>query len=713
MHYVTSKEIFLFCILLVFLFLSKELKASIEDYYPYKIYPSASNYGNTGILELPNSRFMEEATLRFNFSSSFPNEFTSLTASPFPWLETTYRYVEIKDQNYGPSRYSGNQSLKDKGFDVKVRLFDEGRYIPSTSIGIRDIAGTALFSSEYLVFTKRFGNFDITSGLGWGLLGMDDNIGNPFESLNESYKTRSIDLGQGGSFSPKLWFSGTTSLLGGIEYDLHKYGLKLKLEYDTTRPEIVNRALKRNSRFNLGINYYLSESIFLGAAFERGDQFRLSFAIRGNFLKDTIPKPKPKNVISLSEDQKRAAFEDKNLFFRSLNRSLRDEAIYIQAANYNLDEVDIAIASTRFQSITRPAGRAARIASALSIDDVKKINVRSMNGDLEVAQISIHRQELDEANIAYGSPLELLEKSTISSKSSTPLYENADFIPTVDFPEFNWTMSPSVRHQIGGPEGFYLGQLFWKTDLSLKLRRNLIIYSSIGINLYDTFDGLNNPSFSTIPKVRSDIQEYLKEGKNNIGRLQAQYFFSPMTDLFFRADLGLLEEMFGGFGGEVLYRPIHKKFSYGFSLHRVKQRGYDQRFSFKDYETTTGHFGLYFDLPREINAQLLIGKYLAGDKGATLNLSRRFESGFTLGIFATKTNLSAEEFGEGSFDKGFYLSIPTKLFYPEFTSGFISFGLHPLTKDGGAFLHQLNSLYSIMGGTNQYSITRDWKDILD
>ena len=104
---------------------------------------------------------------------------------------------------------------------------------------------------------------------------------------------------------------------------------------------------------------------------------------------------------------------------------------------------------------------------------------------------------------------------------------------------------------------------------------------------------------------------------------------------------------------------------------------------------------------------------MAGDKGATLNLSRRFESGFILGVFATKTNLSAEEFGEGSFDKGFYLSIPTKLFYPEFTSGFISFGLHPLTKDGGAFLNQHNSLYSILGDTNLHSITRDWKDILD
>ena len=30
----------------------------------------------------------------------------------------------------------------------------------------------------------------------------------------------------------------------------------------------------------------------------------------------------------------------------------------------------------------------------------------------------------------------------------------------------------------------------------------------------------NNPSSSEIPHVRSDIQDYLKEGKNNIQRMQ-------------------------------------------------------------------------------------------------------------------------------------------------------------------------------------------------
>ena len=60
--------------------------------------------------------FMPEASLRFGFSSSFPYEYTSLTASPFRWLEATYRYAEIKIKIWSSS-YSGNQTLKDKGFD--------------------------------------------------------------------------------------------------------------------------------------------------------------------------------------------------------------------------------------------------------------------------------------------------------------------------------------------------------------------------------------------------------------------------------------------------------------------------------------------------------------------------------------------------------------------------------------------------------------------
>ena len=84
-----------------------------------------------------------------------------MTATPFSWLEATYRYTEVENRLYGPAAYSGNQSFKDKGFDLKFQLNQESYYFPSTALGIRDLAGTGLFSSEYLVFTKAVRDFDL------------------------------------------------------------------------------------------------------------------------------------------------------------------------------------------------------------------------------------------------------------------------------------------------------------------------------------------------------------------------------------------------------------------------------------------------------------------------------------------------------------------------------------------------------------------------
>ena len=94
-------------------------------------------------------------------------------------------------------------------------------------------------------------------------------------------------------------------------------------------------------------------------------------------------------------------------------------------------------------------------------------------------------------------------------------------------------------------------------------------------------------------------------------------------------------------------------------------------------------------------------------------MSRGFKTGFRLGIFASATTLSAEEFGEGSFDKGFYFSIPLDVFYPRYTKGNIAFGLHPLTKDGAAMLNYHNTLYGMLGDTNRHSLVNAWQDLLD
>ena len=573
-----SNKIYKVLAALTFLF-SSSIYPSIEEYFPYDVNPSSSNYGLTGILEMPNARFMKEASLRFNFSSSYPNEYTALVASPFNWMEASYRYAEIKTEKYGPSAYSGNQSLKDKGFDIKFKVMREDFLKPAVAIGFRDLAGTGLFSSEYIVASKKIKNLDITLGLGWGLLGLENTIDNPFSNISDTFDKRNSDFGQGGEFSYDSWFSGETAIFGGLEYELRKYGLRFKMEYDTSKPDSRQPIKKNNSRINFGLTYSYSDNLVLSSSLERGNTFRVGFNIIGNFLEDTLSKPRPRNVVTLSKDQKENIKKNNDIFYRSLNRSLRDESIYIQAANLNEKEVDVAIASSRFFSMTRSIGRTARIVSALSPPEIEKINIHNMNGDFEVAKVSLDKTEFDSGDKDQGSYFELLNKSELSSESNTPLYKNAKFMPKTNLPSFNWSMSPSIRHQIGGPEGFYLGQLLWRTDTTLKFSREFNLYTSFGVNIYDTFNNFNNPSASTIPHVRSDIQDYLREGKNHIQKLKFEYMSSPSKDIFLRLDLGYLEEMFGGIGGEVLYRPFNSRNSFGLSMHRLRQRDYDQKFS--------------------------------------------------------------------------------------------------------------------------------------
>jgi len=703
-------QILIFCIFC----LSLPSFSSINHYYPKKIEPTPSNYGETGILELPNAKFMNEGSMRFTFSSSYPNEYTSLTATPFSWFEATYKYTEIKNNLYGPAAYSGNQTAKDKSFDVKIRLLDSDMSnLPDLAIGLRDFAGTGAFSSEYLVATKSVRDLHLTMGLGWGVLGSAGGVKKPLSYLGDRFNARVKASDLGGDFNAGSWFAGEASLFAGLEYDIKRHGLRLNLEYDTTEPDKQLTPVPVSSRFNIGVNYFLSDNVNLGLSFERGNQFRFTFALKGEFSKDTLQKPLPKNVVKINKDQEKRILEDNSIFYRSLNKSLQDEKIFIQAAELQPNKVILAVGSSNLRSLPRIAGRSARIASALSPEVVEEIEVRLMNGSLEVNSLNFNRKEKEEGFAYKSSPQEILRKSNISSKSNTPLVKNSSFLPTIEFPEFTWTMSPALKHQIGGPEAFYLGQLWWRTDTTIKFSRNVSLYTTFGLDLYNNFNELNNPSSSSIPHVRSDIQEYLKEGKNNIQRMKFEYMNSPLKDVFFRAELGLFEEMFGGVGGEILYRPFDKRWALGLTLHKVRQREYKQLFGFRDYQTNTGFLEMYYDFPNQVSASVLAGKYLAGDKGATLDLSKRFKSGFTLGIFATLTNLSKEEFGEGSFDKGFYFGIPTELFYTDYRSGTIAFGLHPLTKDGGAMMNQHNSLYSILGDTNYHSLKNKWSDILD
>ena len=134
----------------------------------------------------------------------------------------------------------------------------------------------------------------------------------------------------------------------------------------------------------------------------------------------------------------------------------------------------------------------------------------------------------------------------------------------------------------------------------------------------------------------------------------------------------------------------------GVDVNAVQQRAFTQGLSLRDYRVNTGHLTAYWDTGwQDLLVKLSAGRYLAGDVGATLDMSRVFDNGVSLGAYATKTNVSAEQFGEGSFDKGIYVTIPFDVMLPRSSSSTAALVYAPLIRDGGARLSRQYGLYDL------------------
>lgn len=189
----------------LFFALHINISAALSDYiYPNQT-PSFSNYGTLGLMQNPSARFHEEGTLAFSYTVMQPYLRGSIVAYPFNWMEASYQYTDINNQLYSSSfAFSGNQTFKDKGFDVKFRILRESKVLPQIALGFRDFAGTGIFSSEYLVGSKIFndlslsfgenkiliGHADLSFGLGWGALAGNELNRNPFTSFSDRFLVR-------------------------------------------------------------------------------------------------------------------------------------------------------------------------------------------------------------------------------------------------------------------------------------------------------------------------------------------------------------------------------------------------------------------------------------------------------------------------------------------------------------------------------------------
>jgi hypothetical protein len=188
---------------------------------------SAGDYGGIGLLQMPSARFSPDGQFTTGFSSVLPYNQLFATVQILPWLETTLRYAEVTNREFGPE---SSQSYKDRSVDFKLKLLSQSRYLPALALGFRDLGGTGLFAGEYLVASRSWGPLDATMGLGWGRLGARGDFGNPLSGFSDSFDSRQRE---GSTFRiSKVFHGADTALFGGLEWRTPLPGLSLKLEYE-------------------------------------------------------------------------------------------------------------------------------------------------------------------------------------------------------------------------------------------------------------------------------------------------------------------------------------------------------------------------------------------------------------------------------------------------------------------------------------------------
>jgi hypothetical protein len=260
------------------------------------------------------------------------------------------------------------------------------------------------------------------------------------------------------------------------------------------------------------------------------------------------------------------------------------------------------------------------------------------------------------------------------------------------------------QHHLGGPDG-YLYSFNANAKGQWSLWHGGWADAKVNMRLVDNYDNFHYTAPSSLPRVRTYVREYLTTQRFTLNNAQLTQLNQWRDDVYSLAYAGALEPMFAGAGAEVMWRPHSSSWAISADINRLGQRDFDQRFSLRDYRVNSGHLTAYWDTHYQgIEAKLMVGQYLAGDRGATLEMSRRFNNGARMGFWVTKTNVSAETFGEGSFDKGVFFSIPFDALLTSWSTQTMKFVWQPLIRDGGARLNKTHNLWDLTNSRDE----REW-----
>ena len=129
-------------------------------------------------------------------------------------------------------------------------------YFPAVAVGINDLVGTGVYSGEYVVASKRLGDFEANLGMGWGRLGNTALFRNPLATVFNSFRNRIQypDIRRAAQVSTHFFTAHSSGLFGGVIWHTPIKRLSLIAEYssDTYAVEAMRGNFRPHNQMNYG-----------------------------------------------------------------------------------------------------------------------------------------------------------------------------------------------------------------------------------------------------------------------------------------------------------------------------------------------------------------------------------------------------------------------------------------------------------------------------
>lgn len=671
-------------------------------------------YGVPGLIDTPTAEMAPDAELAATISNLGDVRRTSLTFQILPRLSGTFRYSAISNFAH-PASVNG--VYYDRSFDLRYQVLDEGRIRPAVAIGLQDFIGTGLYGGEYIVATKTLApGLMVTGGLGWGRLGGLNPIG--------TTGTRPAELlGQGGLPTYDRWFKGDFAPFGGISYAPNdRWKFKVEYSSDLYTVESTSGQFSNKSPWNFGVDYRFKSGSQLSFYHAYGSEIgaQLTFALNPRTTGigggvESAPLPVAPRAAGSAQD---LGWTTDDTRIASAKSSLRElaakDGLEIEAVTLEGTHATVRMRNPRYGAPSQAIGRLSRAMTRSLPASVETFTIVPVVNGMAMSAITVNRSDLE--RLEHSAATDMYARTQISDAFGLAPGPDAGI-----YPKFTWSLAPYIQFSVFDPDNPVRADVGLRASAKYEITPNLILSGSVAKKLGGDLDSITRTDVSNLPRVRTDRALYSAQGDPAIEYLQIAHYGRPAKNLYSRVTLGYLESMYAGASTELLWKPTSSRLALGAELNYVVRRDFNQLFGVQDMVTidpvsgarrtipnVNGHVSAYYSFGNGFHGQLDVGRYLAGDYGATISLDREFANGWRVGAYATVTNASFEDFGEGSFDKGLRFTFPLATFGGTPSRVANTVNIQSLTRDGGARLDVNGRLYDQVRDYHDPNVANSW-----